>query len=259
MIWLTKDFRLHDHKQIRVNLGLDSASKIFWSPDGKAFVVAKQGTSSIAVYKLGKKPDGSIGNVTQVYETDDVSLFYLMHGCKNVFKDFDCFGVQLHGENEIIGIAIASNGKFMISASRSGHLKIMDVKGNTLYEPLTDIKKLNCVRLSGCGRVVGLCGTSSQVSVWKVEYAKDGSFKSVSPDYTLGGHEEEVMSIDINTDATNIVSIDKKGTWRLFDATGELIILSSSVSLTLMDLMGRACNFRYKTNTSFFEHSRRQG
>jgi len=63
LIWVI-DFSTKNHKNVRVNVPYDSARFTSWSPDSKAFLVAKLGAMDLEVYKLGKKPDGSLGNIT---------------------------------------------------------------------------------------------------------------------------------------------------------------------------------------------------
>lgn len=53
-----------DHKSIRVNIPYDHATLVSWSPDSKAFIIACKGEKKLEVFKLGRKPDGSIGNIT---------------------------------------------------------------------------------------------------------------------------------------------------------------------------------------------------
>ncbi|CAG7827576.1 unnamed protein product [Allacma fusca] len=208
LISLTKDFLISDHKQIRVNLGLDFADNVFWSPDSKAFLISKYSESTLAVHKLGKKSDGSIGNISQLFELPNA-----------------------HSVNEIIGVSIASSGKFMLSASRNGEIKTWDLKGIVLSDYIAPIKPLNCIKLSSCGRFVGFCGHSPQVHIWSVHYSKSGSYDSLLPSYILEGHDKEIFSLDFNTDATIIVTADKAGTWRLFDATGTKTTLRFSSSI----------------------------
>ncbi|MPC78852.1 Transducin beta-like protein 2 [Portunus trituberculatus] len=61
-IWTTKDFSLKEHKSVRGNIEFDYATKVCWSPDGKAVIIHKSVANTIEVYKLTKRPDGSPGS-----------------------------------------------------------------------------------------------------------------------------------------------------------------------------------------------------
>lgn len=59
MVWLAKDLSTKDHRSVRVNMNLDTAHLVSWSPDSTAFVVSKENEQWLEVYKLGRKEAGS--------------------------------------------------------------------------------------------------------------------------------------------------------------------------------------------------------
>jgi hypothetical protein len=64
LIWVNDgDLAKRNHKSVRVNISLDSANHVAWSPDSKAFLVSRIDDLVLEVYKIGKKPDGSMGNI----------------------------------------------------------------------------------------------------------------------------------------------------------------------------------------------------
>lgn len=69
---MTKDLNERDHKSIRVNIPFDYATIIRWSPDSKAFVIARSEQKMLEVFKLGKKPDNSVGNITSAIQWPQV-------------------------------------------------------------------------------------------------------------------------------------------------------------------------------------------
>lgn len=71
-VWFTKDFADRDHKSIRVNIPFDHAYGIRWSPDSKAFIIARKEEKMLEVFKLGRKPDNSIGNITSALQWPQV-------------------------------------------------------------------------------------------------------------------------------------------------------------------------------------------
>ena len=62
LIWSTKDFDQQTHKSVRGNIEFDYAEHVCWSPDTKAFIIHKSAGNAIEVYKVTKRPDGSVGN-----------------------------------------------------------------------------------------------------------------------------------------------------------------------------------------------------
>lgn len=71
-VWFTKDFADRDHKSIRVNIPFDHAYSIRWSPDSKAFIIARKEEKILEVFKLGRKPDNSVGNITSALQWPQV-------------------------------------------------------------------------------------------------------------------------------------------------------------------------------------------
>ncbi|WAR01716.1 TBL2-like protein [Mya arenaria] len=91
MLWSTKEFEQKEHKFIRGNVDLDHATRVKFSPDSKAFIVSLGNANTIRVFRIGKKDDGSPGNIAGAL-------------------DFP----QKH-KAEIINIGIASSGRFIMS------------------------------------------------------------------------------------------------------------------------------------------------
>jgi len=198
-LWLTKDFQERDHKQIRVNIEFDSASRVNWSPDNKAFLIAKSEEKSVEVFKLGKKPDGSIGNITKA------PLKYS----------------QIH-KDEIVGLGVACNGKFMMTCSRDSRLIIWDLRGSLLDQMEISQGTTHCCKMSPCGRYIGACGhyeSNPNLVVREVNF-KDEKYVGLGNAFTGGGHKVALHSFDFNTDSSRIVTLDTKSTWKLFDTSG---------------------------------------
>jgi WD40 repeat protein len=199
-LWSTKDFLERDHKQIRVNVEFDSASRVHWSPDNKAFLIAKTGEKSIEVFKLGKKRDGSIGNITKS------ALKYCM----------------TH-EDSIVGLGIACSGKFMMTCSSNSHLAIWDLKGNLLDEMIIANGVTHAAKVSICGRFVGVAGeynSSPSLIIREVIFKDNKKYAGVGTAFMGGDHQVPVYAFDFNTDSSKIVSLDNKGSWKLFDTSG---------------------------------------
>lgn len=90
---------------MRANIEFDYATRIKWSPDSKAFIVSTATGNAIQVYKVGKKSDGSLGNIEMILKFDE------KHNA------------------DIINIGIACNGHFIMSCSSDTTLIIWDLKG----------------------------------------------------------------------------------------------------------------------------------
>lgn len=94
---------------MRANIEFDCATHIKWSPDSKAFIVSTATGNTIQVYKVGKKSDGSLGNIEMILKFDE------KHNA------------------DIINIGIACNGHFIMSCSSDTTLIIWDLKGISFY------------------------------------------------------------------------------------------------------------------------------
>jgi len=198
-LWLTKDFQERDHKQIRVNIEFDSASRVHWSPDNKAFLIAKSDEKSVEVFKLGKKPDGSMGNITKA------PLKYS----------------QIH-KQEIVGLGVACSGKFMMTCSSDSQLVIWDLKGILLDQMEISQGTTHSCKMSPCGRYIGACGhyeSYPNLVVREVNF-KDQVYVGLDTAFTGGGHKTPIHSFDFNTDSSRIVTLDTKSIWKLFDTSG---------------------------------------
>ena len=73
LLWHTKHFAEREHKSTRVNVEYDHATGVSWSPDNHALLCAKHNENRLQVYKLSKKPDGTLGNPQVAVTFDKVS------------------------------------------------------------------------------------------------------------------------------------------------------------------------------------------
>ncbi|XP_066945957.1 transducin beta-like protein 2 isoform X3 [Macrobrachium rosenbergii] len=194
LIWSTKDFGQPAHKSIRGNIEFDYASLVCWSPDTKAFIIHKQAANAIEVYKVSKRPDGSVGN-------PQVALTFPQH---NDIAD-------------VIALDIDINGRFIMSCNNKNELIIWNLKGEILQTVDPRHGDTYSAILSPCGRFIATTGFTPDVKVWHVKYSKEGNFEGVKRAFDLSGHNAGIYSCGINSDSTRMVSISKDGTWKLFD------------------------------------------
>ena len=125
LVWNSKDFNAKEHKCLRCNVDYDHGIFIQWSPDCKAFAVQKAVHNSIEVrqydplslfssvsapkvYKMGKKPDGSLGDFS-------VAVSF-----------------PAHHKTDTIGMGISPSGKFIASCNDKTELIIWNLKGDIL-------------------------------------------------------------------------------------------------------------------------------
>ncbi|KAG0711226.1 Transducin beta-like protein 2 [Chionoecetes opilio] len=206
-IWTTKDFAHKEHKSLRGNIDFDFATKVCWSPDGKAIILQKSVANTIEVYKLTKKPDGSPG-------TPQVSLTFPQHD----------------READVIALDVAVTGKFIMTCNNKNQLVIWSLRGEVMEMVDTRHGDTYSATLSPCGRFVATTGFTPDVKVWEVRFGKTGTFEGIKRAFDLTGHKAGIYSCSINSDSSRMVSVSKDGTWRLFDTNieyqkGQLVYL----------------------------------
>lgn len=194
-LWSVKDFGT-GNKCVRVNIELDHAKRIEFSPDSKAFVVALADGNKLGVYKMGKKDDGTVL-------------------CSPVDTGF----VEDYKEDLLnIGIgASASGGSFLMTAYKDTTIHVRNIKGEILNTINTNLGNNNHAKVSPCGRFVAACGWTPDIKVWEVVFNKSGDYKEVIRAFELKGHTSSIWSFDFNNDSTRMVSISKDGTWRSYN------------------------------------------
>jgi len=197
LVWSTKDFSSKEHKCLRCNVEYDHGLFVKWSPDSKAFVVQKAVQNCTEVYKMGKKPDGSMG------EFSVAVTFPPKH------------------ETDIIGLGIAANGKFIATCSDKTDLLLWSLKGDVLERINTNHNLTYCCKVSPCGRFVATSGFTSDVKIWEVKFSRSGDFEKVQRAFDLPGHRSGVYSFAFSADSGRIATVSKDGTWKVFDTNIE--------------------------------------
>lgn len=193
LLWSTKEFEQKDHKFVRGNVDLDHATTVKFSPDSKAFVVSLGNANTVRVFRIGKKDDGSPGNITGAL-------------------DFP----QVH-KAVIINIGVASTGKFIMTCACDTTMIVWSIKGEVLSEINTNNMNNSYGAVSPCGRFVAASGFTPDVKIWEVCFTKSGEFQEVRRAFELKGHSAGVYCFDFNNDSTRMVSASKDGTWKYWD------------------------------------------
>ncbi|XP_031553356.1 transducin beta-like protein 2 isoform X2 [Actinia tenebrosa] len=192
-LWSVKDFKEKEHKYIRANVDFDHATKVNFSPDSRAFITALANGNTIRVFKTTKKKDGTGTAVTGEFD------FPVKH------------------KTEIISIAIASNGKYIMSCSKDTTIVIWNLKGEVLA--IIDTLQVNnsFCSLSPCGRFVASAGFTPDVKLWEVEFDKGDNFRKISRAMELKGHTAGIYHFTFSSDSTRMATVSKDGTWRVWD------------------------------------------
>ncbi|KAK6192688.1 hypothetical protein SNE40_004117 [Patella caerulea] len=192
-LWSTKEFQQKVHKLIRGNVDLDEATHIAFSPDSRAFVVKLENENTLRIFRLGKKDDGSAVTMTQALD------FPKKHTA------------------EIIGLAIASNGKFIMTCFDDTKIILWNIKGEVIDTIDTRMMHNYYATISPCGRFVGVSGFTPEVKVWEVIFDKGGNYKESKRAYELKGHNSGVTSFSFSNDSFKVATVSKDGTWKLFN------------------------------------------
>lgn len=197
-LWQTKQFESKDVRSVRANVELDHGTRVKFSPDSKAFVISLSYDNNVRIFRLGKKDDGSIGNITS-----------------NPGNDFK--NTAPEGKADIINVDVASTGKFILTVHSDVHLILWDLKGKVLATINTNQMINSHGAISPCGRYVASCGFTPDVKVWEVQFSKTGDFIGVSRAFELKGHSAGVLHFSFSSDSTKMASVSKDGTWKLWN------------------------------------------
>jgi len=195
-LWTAKSFNEKDHKYIRVNVELDHASSISFSPDSRAFIASLSVGNRIRVFKITKRKDSSSSS----FAAADAEDFQKVH------------------KSDIINVGISSTGKFIMSASKDTTMIVWSLKGDVLATIDTLLIYNSCAMVSPCGTLIACSGFASDIKLWSVELdKKSGNFKQVVRALELKGHSAAVPSFFFSSDSKRVASISKDGTWKLWD------------------------------------------
>lgn len=193
-VWDTKDFSQKDRRSLRINVEYDHATHVKWSPDCKAVIAHRFNDNCIEIFKIEKKKDGWIS-------ANKAFTFPKAH------------------DTDIVGMGIATNGKFIMTCSNKTDLVLWDLKGEKLATVDTFLMSTTCAKISPCGRFVVASGFTPEAKTWEVIFDKSGEFKEVKSvvELTLGGHTSGVYDVAFDVDSSHMATVSKDGTWRLFD------------------------------------------
>ncbi|XP_068945579.1 transducin beta-like protein 2 isoform X1 [Petaurus breviceps papuanus] len=191
-IWSTKNFLQREHRSIRVNVKLDHATLVRFSPDCRALITWLANGDTIRVFKMKKKEDGN-------------STF------QHVGEDFP----KRH-KAPVINIGIAETGKFIMSVSSDTTIIIWTLKGEVLSIINTNQMNNTYAVISPCSRFVGSCGFTPDAKVWEVCFSKSGQFREVTRAFELKGHTAGIHFLAFSSDSCRMATVSKDGTWKFW-------------------------------------------
>ncbi|XP_049818407.1 transducin beta-like protein 2 [Aethina tumida] len=192
-LWDVKDISQPSHKSLRINIEFDHPTFVKWSPDSKAFIIHRYNENAVEVYKVEKKKDGWLGHATKALTFP-----------------------KAHTE-EVIGMDIASTGKFIISCSNKTDLIVWDLKGQQLAQVDTYLMTTVCAKITPCGRFIVASGFAPHATVWEVVFSKSNEFQEVKRVFELIGHTSGVCDIAFDVDTSHMATVSKDGSWKLYD------------------------------------------
>lgn len=192
LLWDVREVAEKQHtscKSFRVNLDGDSGDLIRWSPDSRAFVIHRSMDNSCQVHRVEKKDGGG-------FSTTPTKTF------------------AKSGENEIIAISIAPDGKFILTATGCNELTLWDLKGpNEITKIDTGLNQMAFAMISPCGQFIAACG--SDASVWTVSRKDISTLKKA---FDL----KDVCYLSFNQTGTKLATISPSGAWKLYDIPPEI-------------------------------------
>lgn len=194
-LWNVKDFASKDHKYTRCNVEFDYPSCISFSPDSRAFIVGLASEKVIRVFKIHKKKEEGMPNMTITQEFDFPKEHRL----------------------EIIDVAVSSNGKFIMSADKGTQIVVWTTKGDVLDRIDTLLIYNTEVSISPCGNLIGACGFTPDLKLWHVGFNKSNEFTQTSKVCGLKGHSSGILSFSFTNDSKRIATISKDNTWKVWD------------------------------------------
>lgn len=188
----------------------------------------------LEVFKLGRKPDNSIGNITsalqwpQVWQLNISSYKYdiememiILSGYK-----FCWFIPYWQSSSELIGLGIACNGKFIMSCGSDGKVELREPKGAILKTFLSGQSSPVEARISPCGRFIAVAGPQD-IEMFEVKTnPSSGNMEDPAVKWKIPvGKGAKIASFAFNTDSSKLAVVREDGNWLLFDTTGTKIFV----------------------------------
>ncbi|XP_044532364.1 transducin beta-like protein 2 [Gracilinanus agilis] len=191
-IWSIKNFLQGQPHSLRVNVKLDHATLVRFSPDCRALITWLAYADTIRVFKMSKKEDGG-------------SSFQPMA------EDFP----KKH-KAPVINIGIAETGKFIMSVSSDTTIILWTLKGEVLHIINTNQMNNTYAVISPCSRFVASCGFTPDAKVWEVCFSKNGQFREVVRAFELKGHTAGIHFLAFSSDSCRMATVSKDGKWKLW-------------------------------------------
>lgn len=117
------------------------------------------------------------------------------------------------------GLAIATNGQTLVSASRDGTVRFWQVR-DRFQQSLRTAHIFNIAWLNGAGDRLIVGNSESQISIWQRQ--STGNFPA-KPQRQWLAHSDRIQDVVINTTGELIISASRRQEVKLWNGTGELL------------------------------------
>ncbi|CAB3404244.1 unnamed protein product [Caenorhabditis bovis] len=194
-LWDVRDFENKEHKCSRQVIEYDTPTHVSFAPDCKSVVFSMRRENKICVYRLVKKEGTSSHHFSHVENLD----FEKRH------------------QPDITDIGIASNAKYLMTASTDNKIYLYDLRGSVLKCIDAKANSLHDCRLSPDGRFVIVSGFTPDVFVYEPIFSRDGNFQDAKKVFNMSGHSSGVLAAAFNSASTRAVTVSRDGFWRIFD------------------------------------------
>lgn len=214
-LWTTKTLLDKEHKSFRTNFDFDSPTKVKFSPDGKAFIVAMDMKNVLFVYKLRKEGNKVV--------SEEALEFPMGH------------------DNPIIALDMSSGGRFIMSCCEQKFI-VWSLRGDILATVDTHMVPNSCAVVSPCGKLIACTGFTSDVKIWEVQFSREGSFSQVGKVLDLGAHKAAVQCVSFSGNSEKVATLSKDGTWILWNIGADIKKGDSPKVLFTADLPVKSSN-----------------
>jgi len=183
-------------KFVHVNLPLDHATAMCFSADGHHIILALGDSKDVIAFRIREKKDEQ----------------------GKLYKEVYRFPTGKQHFNSINTIAIASNNKFILTASEGDTVvSLWSLKGTLLHSLNTNQVKNNMTFLSNDARFFSVAAWTGDCRIWEIKYNKEtAEFEKVTKAMELKGHKGGVYCVHINNESTRAITCSKDSTWKLW-------------------------------------------
>lgn len=139
-----------------------------------------------------------------------------LHQAMGIARERNIF--QSH-ESSVYSVAISLSGDYIVSGSWDKTVRVWDLQGNQIHQPLNHEDSVASVAISSNGHYIVSSTWEGKVYVWKIK----NDFEQIHIVQAFQAHEEGQISVAISSDGQYIASGSDDSTVRLWDRQGNQI------------------------------------